>query len=338
MSPPRRLTAIRPFLLVLATAPFALSAVTRADAGESHSLAALPSELPFDAKWRQPAAHPTHPSCPRWGMPTLPPRSAFERPTPMFQAEAIAAALLSRESIAFLAIEGAGAKSSRAEPSAAAQRALAGFRLTVTTDAMSGVARVTEAHAYPNVRLPWGNDFRGFVDSNRAIFGLPTDKRVRVAQVAGLPHEVELRYPNGAVSEGRLGVNDPADRARAPQLSDQPSPEYHLVNPLPADSPSLSSIPALSAEEGMERFIALAPYVSLVPLVSSPTMEEKRPLATKLVVIRARNGESKLVWKVRYRYTCWRWGPAPVDAALAEGEGEAYVDAHSGVVYRARHE
>lgn len=336
MSPPRRLTAIRPFLLVLATA---LSAVTRADAGEPHAPAALPSELPFDAKWRQPAAHPTHPSCPRWGMPTLPPRSAFERPAPIvFQAEAIAAALLSRESNAFLAIEGAGAKSSRAEPSAAAQRALAGFRLTATTDASSPVARVTEAHADPNVRLPWGNDFRGFVDSNRAIFGLATDKRVRVAQVAGLPHEVELRYPNGAVSEGRLGVGLPADRARAPQLSDQPSPAYHLVNQLPADSPSLSSIPALSAEEGLERFIAVAPYVSLVPLVSSPTMDEKRPLATKLVVIRARNGESKLVWKVRYRYTCWRWGPAPVEAALAEGEGEAYVDAHSGVVYRARHE
>jgi hypothetical protein len=38
--------------------------------------------------------------------------------------------------------------------------------------------------------------------------------------------------------------------AHAPQLSDQPSPEYHLVNQLPPNSPSVSSIPALSAEEG----------------------------------------------------------------------------------------
>ena len=94
----------------------------------------------------------------------------------------------------------------------------------------------------------------------------------------------------------------------------------------------MSSIPALSAEEGIERFMAVAPYVSLVPLFSSPTME--RPLVSNLVVIRARNGESKLVWKVRYRYPCWRWGPAPVDAILADLEGDAYVDAHSGVVYR----
>ena len=112
--------------------------------------------------------------------------------------------------------------------------------------------------------------------------------------------------------------------------SDSPLPE----NTFRPDSPAFSALPTLSAEDAVARFVDGAPYVELVPLRNLQS-KDKKPLLAKLVVTRARNGTSLPAWKLRFRYPCWSWGLPPTEPTrLSEREGNAYVDAHSGVVYR----
>ena len=218
-------------------------------------------------------------------------------------------------------------------PPAGARGVLSGFEMVVETDASSGAPRIVDAWAGLIDRPPWGHDIRSFVDAHRAIFGVPADRRVRVAFTDGDRDHVELQYPNGAVSEGGVGVSAPPG-PNSPEWSDSTDRGYRVRNSLPPDSPAFSALPTLSAEDAVARFVDGAPYVELVPLRNLQS-KDKKPLLAKLVVTRARNGTSLLAWKLRFRYACWSWGlPPSVPARLSEREGDAYVDAHSGVVYR----
>ena len=273
-------------------------------------------------------------------MAVLPPRELFERPMGLLQSEAIVAAWHHTGAVAFQTAEYPitapvpAAQRKEPAPPAGARRALPGFEMQVEIDASSGAPRIVDAWGSSVGLAPWGNDLRTFVDVNRSIFGVPADRRVRVVFADGHRDDVELQYPNGAVSEGGLGAETPGDSAHGPELVDGPDHRFRVRNRLPPVSPAFSALPTLSAEDAVAQFVDGAPYVELVPLRNMQS-RDKKPLLARLVVTRARNGTSLLAWKLRFRYPCWSWGLPPSEPArLSEREGNAYVDAHSGVVYR----
>ena len=251
MSPPLRLSRSRSLLLAIALVALARSA---------HA-ATPPGELPFVPEQHRPQPHASLPSCPKWHMAVLPPRELFERPMGLLQNEAIVAAWHHTGAVAFQTAEYPitapvpAAQRKEPAPPAGARRALPGFEMQVEIDASSGAPRIVDAWGSSVGLAPWGNDLRTFVDVNRSIFGVPADRRVRVVFADGHRDDVELQYPNGAVSEGGLGAETPGDSAHGPELVDGPDHRFRVRNRLPPVSPAFSALPTLSAEDAVARFV-----------------------------------------------------------------------------------
>jgi len=266
------------------------------------------------------------PSCPRMGMPNLPPRGLFERADGPRQAEAIVTGIAFRDQMLFLEREKEAAGLTPLPPprSPAFERELPGFELVLgytSSGAKAGpgarlsqASRVVSAAAGLKVPLPWGRDFRAFVDRHRSLFGVRADGRVRL--VKDDDDYVHLEYPNGAVSDGFIGAF--VTRERVPCREPGDPIGHEIRNNLPVDEPQLSAEPALSAEEALQRFHDIAPYVSTA---SEPPV--------RLVVASSRTGAARLVWRVSYHYDCW-WWYQNVQAGVFTQHLVADVDAFSG--------
>jgi hypothetical protein len=267
------------------------------------------------------------PSCPRMDMPYLPARTLFERAEGPRQAEAIEAVRAFRDQQLFLERErvvmGPAPPPVPRVPSF--ERALPGFSLVLghgssaVTRSPGGHestgARLVSAEAGLGVPLPWGRDFRGFVDRHRDLFGIRADRRVRVVEDENAT--VRLVYPNGALSDGRAYFREVHEGEGTCKLTDIPA--GHLIrSDFDADEPYLSSPPAFTAEEALRRFQDIAPYVST---------EAEPPV--RLVVTPSRIGTARLVWRIRYHYECLSWF-AHVGGDLRTVHFNADMDAFSG--------
>jgi len=259
-------------------------------------------------------------------MPELPARALFEQPEGPRQAEAIAAGGAHRETMLFLERE---KEASALTPPPVTrrpdfERALPGFSLVLERlggtnwgprERDSAAARVASAIASNDVRVPWGRDFRGFVDRHRGLFGIRADRRVRVLQDED--ERVRVEYPNGALSDGRV-VTLPTYVGRGTCLHTDIPDGNEIRNDLPLDEAHLSDPPAFSAEEALRRFLDIAPYVST---------DSEPPV--RLVIAKGRTGAARLVWRVSYHYDCLLWY-ANVGGDVRVSHHVADMDAFSG--------
>lgn len=267
------------------------------------------------------------PSCPRAGMPYLPARALFERAEGPRQAEAIEAVRAFRDRQLFLEHEREvmGPAPPPVPRVPAFERALPGFSLvlgrgsSVVTRSSGGhestAARLVSAEAGLGVRLPWGRDFRGFVDRHRDLFGIRADRRVRVVEDENA--NVRLVYPNGALSDGSAYFRVIREGEGTCKLTDTPA-GHEIRSDFDVDEPYLSAPPAFSAEEALRRFQDIAPYVST---------EAEPPV--RLVVAPSRIGTARLVWRIRYHYECLLWF-AHVGGDVRTVHFDADMDAFSG--------
>ena len=318
---PRTASLARVFVAVLGAA-IALTFVTISGATEP-----LPQGEPAHQAPVLPVAKPrSAPSCPRMNMPYLPARALFERAEGPRQAEAIAVALAFRETMLFLERE---KEASVLTPPPVGrrpdfERALPGFSLVLgrlggtnwgPRERDRTAARVVSAIASNDVRVPWGRDFRGFVDRHRGLFGIRADRRVRV--VEDDEERVRLEYPNGALSDGRVVTLETYVGRGTCLRTDIPDGNEIRSN-LPLDEAHLSDAPAFSAEEALRRFLDIAPYVST---------DSEPPV--RLVIATGRTGTSRLVWRVSYHYECVSWF-ANVGGNIDIWHHVADMDAFSG--------
>ncbi len=202
------------------------------------------------------------------------------------------------------------------------------LKVAVTTSEEGPRARIVKARGPTRAAFPWksSGDFRTFVDDHREWFGVPSNPRIRVLLDG---NEVFLSYPNGATSFGHVRYEKGAgcnDDPRVLVCFCKPSPAV-LENTLPPFDPSTLEAPVLDGIEAIARFRDIAPYVSLLPTQST---RHGPLLATNLVVVQLRSGESRLVWHIRYRYVCIAWARVKQEG---NREGDAYVDAKSGMVH-----
>lgn len=311
--------------------------LTRVLVGVFAAAMALTSVAPAGATEPTSQDEPTHeslaprkpisaPSCPAIFMPDLPARALFERTEGPHQAEAIAAARALRETMLFLERE---KEASVLTPPPVSrrldfERALPGFSLVLGRlggakwgpgERDSTAARVVSAIASNDVRVPWGRDFRGFVDRHRGLFGIRADRRVRV--VEDEEERVRLEYPNGALSDGRV-VTLETYVGRGTCLPTDIPDGNEIRSNLPLDEAHLSDAPAFSAEEALRRFLDIAPYVST---------DSEPPV--RLVIATGRTGTSRLVWRVSYHYECLLWF-ANVGGDVVTRHRVADMDAFSG--------
>lgn len=263
------------------------------------------------------------PSCPRYGMAHLPARELFERGEGPRQAEAIEAGIMFREQRLFIEREKAATEPPRpVGRNAAFERALPGFSLELgplSHGAKVGAGgreavRIVSASASLAVPLPWGRDFRLFVDRHRELFGIRADPRVRVVEAEN--ERIRLKYPNGATSDGRVVAFD-TGYFEGCHLHEEHT-FHNISNDLHEDEPYLSAAPAFSAEEAVRRFQDIAPYV---------TIDTEEPV--RLVIVTGRTGVARLVWRVAYHYDCL-WWYADVVAGVKTYDSHAELDAFSG--------
>jgi hypothetical protein len=264
---------------------------------------------------------------------TLPPRDRFERAKADIPSDHELLVLQSQQAIAFADLDERflrPAVAMEAPTGSLFAKVLPGFSLkvAVTTSEEGPRARLVKARGPVRAAFPWksAGEFRSFVDNHREWFGIPADRRIR-ALLDG--NEVFLSYPNGATSFGYVRYEKGAgcnDDPRVLVCFCKPSPAV-LENTLPPFDPSTLEAPVLDGEEALARFRDVAPYVSLLPTQST---RQGPLLATNLVVIQLRSGESRLVWQVRYRYACTVWSRVSQEG---NREWSAYVDAKSGIVH-----
>ena len=270
-----------------------------------------------------PAKARSAPSCPMLGMSYLPARELFERAEGPRQADAIAAGIMFREQRLFVEREQAATEPPRkVGRNAAFERALPGFSLELGRlsrapkgkDGGREPSRLVSASASLAVPLPWGRDFRLFVDRHRELFGIRADPRVRVVEAEN--ESIRLKYPNGAMSDGRVVAFD-TGYLEGCHLHEEHT-FHNISNDLHEDEPYLSAAPAVSAEEAVRRFQDIAPYVAI---------DTQEPV--RLVIVTGRTGGARLVWRVAYHYDCLWWYAHKV-LGITTNHFHAELDAFSG--------